>query len=301
MHTIGVDWGSTAFRAYLLADGTVVDRVEAPDGLKQIGTRSFEAVLFDHIAPWVSGVDTIWLAGMVTSRSGWVETGYLNCPADCRDLARTALPRLVRGKTLHFLPGLSQQVPVPDVMRGEEVQLCGLDLESGPQIVVMPGTHSKWVRIEAGRIQSFRTIITGELYRLLLEHSLVGQLAEGEAFDQGQFDHGVEVGFHSGAPVAAVFAARSSVLTGQVSAKAVASYLSGVLIGNEIREGGVTVGHTTQPITVIGANALVDRYMAAFSLLGHIVSRAPFDIAATGFARIAAMELSAENGLFSSP
>ena len=63
-------------------------------------------------------------------------------------------------------------------MRGEETQILGVLAASGrgDGLFVLPGTHSKWARVEAGRIVGFATFMTGEVFAALKDHSLLGRL-----------------------------------------------------------------------------------------------------------------------------
>ena len=284
---IGVDWGSTRLRAYrIAADGAVLDQREGADGVKSVPPGGHAAVLARHLDGWPER--RILLGGMVTSRGGWVETPYVPCPADAAQVAGAAIRRREGGRDLRFLAGVSlgEGPAITDVMRGEEVQIFGLGA-AGPALVVLPGTHSKWARIEAGRVAGFRTFMTGELYDLVLRRSLAGALAEGEAPDEEAFASGVREGAATGAPAAALFSARPRVLAGALPPSGVAAFLSGLLIGNEVREADLLLGAPGGDVALLGAPELQDRYARALSILGRAARLAPPDAAATGFARLA--------------
>src|SRR5690606_32525290 len=136
------------------ADGAVLDEVSSDDGiLSAAAGRGFRAV-FDHVAgPWLADhPDSVVLAaGMIGSRQGWREAPYIACPAGFTELGEGLVWLDEHGLSLGLVPGLSAQHAdgVPDVMRGEEVQVFGaldaLGLDDG--LFVLPGTHSKWVRV----------------------------------------------------------------------------------------------------------------------------------------------------------
>lgn len=287
MSFIGVDWGSSSFRAYLFDADRILDRVSAEDGLKNLNGRTFENVLEGHVGQWFDQVDDIFLSGMVTSRTGWVETSYVPCPTRIDGLMERAIRRSVFGKTLWFLPGLCQLEPAPDVMRGEELQLCGLDAHTGRRFAVLPGTHSKWACLDGETVTGFRTIVTGELYELLLRGSLTGQIAKGEEHCPQAFFKGVEDGAGSTHPITSIFALRAGVLLDELPANAVASRLSGLLIGNEIREAQDLYGPIQVPIIVLGRSGLVSLYQQALTHLGFDVSVADHDTTPRGFMRAA--------------
>src|SRR5262249_746446 len=142
---------------------------------------------------------------------------------------------------VRLVPGLMHRGSdgAPDVMRGEETQLIGLAgrLGDSPQIVVLPGTHSKWAVIEGGRILSFATYLTGELFGLLVERSILGRLMTERADDPAAFDRGVaRTAIDGHAILGSLFSARSLGLLGDLPGSSLYSYLSGLLIGAEIAE-----------------------------------------------------------------
>lgn len=288
MNRIGVDWGSTSLRAYLYApDGTVAGQRSDRRGIRSVAAGDFEIVFGDFLAGWLVPGSKVALAGMVTSRNGWVETPYVECPARLDDLKDALRPLQVADADLVFVPGLCRRAPEPDVMRGEETQLLGLDAADGRErIVVMPGTHAKWVLLRRDRIESFRTCMTGELYELLLAHSLIGRIAEGDGFSAAAFAAGVERGHGSATPVCDLFGARAGVLTAAIQPGDVASYLSGLLIGNEIREGLAAFGAPAGAVELVGAKLLSERYAQALQQLGIACRSAPEDVAARGLWRV---------------
>ena len=160
---VSVDWGTSAFRARLAAaDGAVLDAVEAEVGAIGLATGAHEAFLEARIGGWMRRFPRlpIALSGMVGSRQGWVEAPYVSCPAGAAEIAAamTTVPATRIGRVV-VVPGLSvrDQRGAPDVMRGEETQILGALAASGRAdgLFVLPGTHSKWARVEAGRIVDF--------------------------------------------------------------------------------------------------------------------------------------------------
>jgi 2-dehydro-3-deoxygalactonokinase len=228
---------------------------------------------------------------MVGSRTGWVEADYVPCPADLAGLSSGATRFAIDGHPAAILPGVSCRNPEghADVMRGEEVQILGAGRLTaiGDALVCIPGTHSKWARLEGGALTGFRTFVTGELYELLRRRSLVGALAEGDGFDPAAFGQGVDYGTR--APLAhAVFSARADVLTGGMAAAAVSSYLSGLLIGAELagrpEAGGAEV-------VLLAAGVLAERYRAAFEVVGLPFRPIDAEAATIGGLALAAREL----------
>lgn len=275
---VALDWGTSSLRAYLMgADGAAVldSRAEAW-GVMQVPGGDF-AVAFEQVtgawrARW-PGLKAI-AAGMIGSAQGWVQVPYCLCPAGDDELAAALAP--VCGGALHIVPGIAQFGDRPDVMRGEETQIAGA-LEQHPglaakSLLVLPGTHSKWVRVVDGKVRDFATYMTGELFAVLRDHSLLGRPAKdaGRAPDpaaaEAAFVRGLVTARDSAPGVAPLlFSARAMVMAGRMTADASLAYLSGLLIGEELRCG---LMGGARPLALIGEAPLCRRYAAALRLFG---------------------------------
>jgi len=264
-------WGGKGMTAWLLGEGGVVlDKITSELGLKAVENRDFSAALRGACAPWLGRNPALpfVLSGMVGARGGWQEVPYASCPLDLDDLVRSAA-RLYAGMSpVMLLPGaiFRRADGHADVMRGEELQVLGIAGTLGihDASVVIPGTHAKSAIIERGRLVSFKTYATGELFDLLMSGGLVGGLAQGNDFDAWAFEDGVRRGAAETLSHA-IFAARASVLGDHLKAGSVASYLSGVLIGAEL---GDLVAAPDQPILLLASGLLADRYGMALDALG---------------------------------
>lgn len=285
---IGVDWGSTAFRAWLFEAGACTAAFRDPEGgLRAVTEHDFAGHLEARLLPWFRSGTTVLLSGMVTSRNGWVETPYLHCPAAPQGLVGQAVWRDHLGMRLGFLPGVCQSTPVADVMRGEEMQILGATRAHPDVLVVLPGTHSKWVRLSGGRIAAFRTFLTGELFHLLLSQSLVGRLASGRAPHPPCFAAGLAASGRTSL-LADVFEARAGVLLGSLPAEGVADFLSGLMIGTELRAGLEAFATGGERPLLVGDPALCGRYADALATLGRGCDTAGPEAARDGFAVLAA-------------
>lgn len=268
LNKIGVDWGSSSFRAYRYDHQCqLIDKLESSTGIKHVAEGAFEQTLFALIGHWLKPGDMVLLSGMITSRNGWIETPYVSTPAAPSSLVAHCVTREVRKINLYFLPGLSQIQPRPDVLRGEELQLFGATQTMENALVVMPGTHSKWAQLRLGEVIAFQTIVTGELFDVLLNNTLVGQLANEKRLYTETFKDGVKRGFESDKIISELFQCRASVLLGELTEHEVHSYLSGLLIGNEIREGLTNTQNDLENIVLVGSDTLCERYQSAFESL----------------------------------
>jgi 2-dehydro-3-deoxygalactonokinase len=255
---IALDWGTTSLRAYKLAAGDqVLEQRALTSGVMQLpkvarmiaGQRcddGFELAFDEACGDWLDaqpGLPVI-ACGMVGSAQGWREASYCETPADVAQLGQALVTlRSRRGVDVHIVPGVIQRSRLPNVMRGEETQVLGAlpqlpDGAGNDVLIGLPGSHSKWVQVADGCIVHFDTFMTGELFAVLSQHSILGRTQErGAAFDVDAFDRGVQVALSAEGeigPLSTLFSARSLGLTGELSSRAQPDYLSGLLIGHEL-------------------------------------------------------------------
>ncbi len=287
-HCIALDWGTSSFRAYLLdAEGHVRERREAAAGILSVKDGAFDAEMEKHIADWSVELPVI-ASGMITSRQGWVEVPYVKCPAGAGELASGMLEHhSARSRPIHFVPGMSRHSAdgVPDVMRGEEVQVIGA-LAGGDELLVAPGTHSKWIDARDGVIFDFSTYMTGEMFAVLRQHSILGRLMSEGGHDDKAFDKGLAAGFREpGALLHTLFSTRTLGLFGQLPEAALASYLSGMLIGAETGH-AVSLRKGVRSCIILASQALGQLYVRALRLAGIEARLAEPDVVVKGLYRI---------------
>jgi 2-dehydro-3-deoxygalactonokinase len=294
---IAIDWGSSSFRAYLMApDGEVLDQVASGDGIGSVAAGAYPATLKRLTSRWLEAHLSLPIiaSGMVGSRHGWREAAYVKCPAGPRDVAAHLMQVEADGRRVHLAAGLSyaDDTGQPDVMRGEETEIFGI-ADAGARLIVLPGSHSKWAKVDGDRIAAFKTFVTGELFAALRDHTVAGAFARaapakkpGEAFALGVGRGATAATCEAKSGVIGLlFGARSLPLTGALAESDAGEYLSGLLIGAEIGEARrLFPGEAPH---VAGAEALVERYLAAFEALGVPARAAPKRAAARGLFRIA--------------
>ncbi|RYF65673.1 MAG: 2-dehydro-3-deoxygalactonokinase, partial [Comamonadaceae bacterium] len=270
MTLVAIDWGTSSLRgARIDAAGRVLDERSAPRGILTVPAGGFAAVFSDLFGDWMRQSDTQCLiSGMAGSRQGWVEAPYCACPADVQAVASQVID--IEPGRIAMVPGLSDlHDGVPDVMRGEEVQIFGAMALTGQHsgVFVLPGTHNKWVQVEAGRVMGFRTFMTGEFYALLSQQSILARTLDAQApLDEAAFVQGLQRARQGGAGLLHhAFGVRTQALFHQMPEAALASYLSGLLIGEELRAQALDAA---QPVVLVGGAALTQRYALALDALG---------------------------------
>lgn len=294
---IGIDWGTSRRRAFRFdEDGQVAERREDDQGIMAVSDGQFSQACTALIGDWMTRASavSVLLSGMIGSRQGWLEAPYVECPADLDSLARgLAVLPAPDGVRMAIVPGLSDRSAdgVPDVMRGEEAEIVGAlpDSVDTPVMVVLPGTHSKWALVTGGRVERFATFMTGEVYGVLRQHSLLGRLMTGTEADAQAFDAGVARGLTAGPELLnRLFSVRTEGLFGRIDGASLADYLSGLLIGAELA-GAESLFPEAAGVEalLVGAPALADRYAAAMAKTGRSARAAPPDGAARGLWRIA--------------
>jgi len=268
-HLIAVDWGTSSLRGALLDEaGRVLEEKSAPLGILNIANGDFAGVFAAQFAGWMKPAGSLCLiSGMAGSRQGWVEAPYVSCPAGPAELAK-ALHWIERGR-IALVPGLSDtQREVPDVMRGEEVQIFGAMRLAGltDGLFVLPGTHSKWATVRDGKVMGFRTFMTGEVFGLFAQHSILARTLSADApLDEAAFLQGVARAGNGEGLLHNAFGVRSLALFDRLPPAPSASYLSGLLIGEELAQQKI---HPNGEVIVIGAPALTARYAVALGKMG---------------------------------
>lgn len=261
---IAVDWGTSNLRAYAMSQtDQVVAEASSEQGMAKLESHQFEDALLNLIQPWLSDtrVTPVYACGMVGARQGWVEAPYRSVP--CRpvcDQGMIVAPTHSSQVQVHILPGLSQSTPA-DVMRGEETQLAGL-LHSDPELsstICLPGTHCKWVSMTEGVVISFRTFMTGELFSLLSQQSVLRHGMTGDQWDKDTFlDCALATVEKPMSVNSRLFSLRAEGLLHDLEPMKARSMLSGMLIGQEL--GAVRDLWSSQSVIIVGADQLSTLY-----------------------------------------
>ena len=272
MRLVAVDWGTSSLRGALLdADGTVLEEQSHPRGILSVSPGGFAEVFASLFTEWMRPAGTRCLiSGMAGSQQGWVEAPYCACPAGLDEVAGQIID--IEPGSPHriaIVPGLFvEHDGVPDVMRGEEVQILGAMALTGRRdgLFVLPGTHNKWARTQFGRVTSFRTFMTGEFYALLSQHSILARTLDASApLDEAAFLPGVAQADNGHGLLHNAFGTRTLALFSRMSKAELASYLSGLLIGEELRTQSL---QAASEVVLIGAPALTRRYALALGAAG---------------------------------
>ena len=297
---IAVDWGTTHLRAFAMgnpakASGIMAEAV-SDDGMGRLARQDFEPALLRLIGGWLNPdhVTPVIACGMVGSRQGWFEAPYraVPCPPlDAGGMVRVPVadPRL----TVQIVPGLKQASPA-DVMRGEETQIAGaLALSPGfDGVICLPGTHSKWVHVSAGEVVSFQTFMTGEMFALLSEQSVLRHGVATEGWDDAGFDAALSETLSRPERIGArLFGLRAEGLIAGLSPGVARARLSGLLIGLELA--GARAYWLGQPMLIVGAtrlSALYARALAAQRVRARPVSAKETVLAGLSAARLSAVE-----------
>jgi len=269
MSLVAVDWGTSSLRGALLDDaGRVLEEKTAPRGILTVPAGGFAAVFDSIFGAWMQRAGSFCLtSGMAGSQQGWAEAAYEACPAGLPDLARRLC--WIESGRIAIVPGLcDERGGVPDVMRGEEVQIFGAIQLTGlaTGLFVLPGTHNKWATVRDGRVTGFRTCMTGEFYALLSQHSILARTLQADApLEEAAFLQGVACAGNGEGLLHNAFGARTLGLFRRMAPPALASYLSGLLIGEELRAQPL---EGVRDVVLIGVPALTTRYALALNAVG---------------------------------
>jgi 2-dehydro-3-deoxygalactonokinase len=275
---IAIDWGTSSLRgARFDAQGHKLDERSFARGILTVPAGEFPSVLDQCFGDWLQDSAALCLlSGMVGSRQGWQEAPYCPCPAGFAELGQHLLwlqagrMAIVPGLSVQHSDGLPANFPIAqhDVMRGEEIQIFGALSLTGlhDATVVLPGTHSKWAQVEGGHVSRFRSFMTGEVYALLSQHSILARTLPVDApWHEDTFTQAVLLAQRTPSVLSSIFATRTLALFDTLPAEQHPSFLSGLLIGEELR---AMQAHSSGALLLVGNATLTHRYQCALQALG---------------------------------
>ena len=269
---IAADWGTTHMRAWAIGDtDNVLAYRESNEGMKDLQQNEFEPVLLRLIENWLDDnkVTNVMACGMVGAKQGWVETPYLKVP--CVPIDNSQLTIASTKNThikVYLVPGVMQHQPA-DIMRGEETQIAGF-INENPNfngVVCLPGTHAKWVSIKDRHITNFKTYMTGELFGVISNHTLIRHSTSIKGWNQASFEIGVREGFENPGSIGSdLFSLRSESIVNDLDRDEARSRLSGLLLGLELN--GAQSYWKNNNVTLIGSELLSNNYHQGLKILG---------------------------------
>jgi len=269
---IAADWGTTHIRAWAIGEeDNVLAFRESNEGMKDLQQNEFEPVLLKLIESWLDDtkVTTVMACGMVGSKQGWVETPYLKTPCVPIDNQQLTIATTKDNRIkVNFVPGVMQNNSA-DIMRGEETQIAGF-INKNPDfngVVCLPGTHTKWVNVKEGQITSFKTFMTGELFGVISNHTLIRHSISIKGWNQAGFEAGIHEGFNNPGSIASnLFSLRAESIVNDLDRDQARSTLSGLLLGVELN--GAQTFWENSNVIIIGSQLLSDNYHQGLKILG---------------------------------
>ena len=269
---IAADWGTTHMRAWAIGEeDNVLAFRESNEGMKDLQQNEFEPVLLRLIESWLdeAKVTTVMACGMVGAKQGWVETPYLKTPCIPIDNSQLTVATTSDGRIrVNLVPGVMQNKPA-DIMRGEETQIAGF-ININPDfngVVCLPGTHAKWVSIKDREIKNFKTFMTGELFGVISNHTLIRHSISIKGWNHASFEIGVHEGFKNPGSIASnLFSLRSESIVNDSDRYEARSRLSGLLLGLELN--GAQSYWKNNNVTLIGSELLSNIYYQGIEILG---------------------------------
>lgn len=288
---LGVDWGTSTLRVWAVADSQkVLQSAESDQGMSALQPGAFEAALLSLVSQWLPSkcVMPVIACGMVGARQGWVEAPYVSVP--CKPLnAGSMVTAATHDPRLHVrvVPGLSQADP-PDVMRGEETQIAGYLATHADFVGVLclPGTHTKWVRVDRGSVLGFSTFMSGELFAILSTHSTLRYGMSCDGWNESMFLEQLARTLKQPEMLtASLFGIRARSLLQELPGGSAQAALSGLLLGIELA-GTRSLWHDSHTV-IIGKDTLAERYATALASQGaSATTHSGEELVLTGLARM---------------
>jgi len=257
-----VDWGTSNFRAVLMDKNySVVDSISTNDGMLSLERDEFHPFLIQILDKWILENTNIkiYMSGMVGSMNGWLETKYLTCDVSLSDLSSNLVKIPNIKEQIFIVPGVKiQKDGLIDLMRGEEIQIFGAikKLNLKDAILILPGTHSKWVEVKDEKIVDFKTNMTGEVFSVMSTHTILAKSIKSKVFNEKAFDKGVELSLKNEGILSHMFQARSQ--ANDIGEDGVYSFLSAIVIGSEIKQ--MHSYFLPKSVIIVGTSVLNDLY-----------------------------------------
>jgi 2-dehydro-3-deoxygalactonokinase len=285
---IAINWGTSNFRAFRIGSkGTLEAEKTSSRGALSVPSGGFLDALMAEVGDWIrAGEEKVLMSGMVGARRGWKEVPYISVPATLEKVAGAVVSLQIDCLDARIVPGLigADECGIPEVMRGEETEIFGCEGGSPSHSnLCLPGTHTKWVRMEDARIAAFTTCMTGDLYKAIREGSILRSFAGQDPIDDAAFLLGVARSRQAGALAHHLFCVRTLLLTARIAESSASSYLSGLLIGHEVK----TMAREGESVHLIGDAALCSLYARALAEFDVQSSVEPAGADLRGLTRIA--------------
>lgn len=269
---VAADWGTSHLRLWPMGKNDApLCRIDSGKGMSSLKPAEYEPALLDLLQPYLQGGKALEVicCGMAGSRQGWAEAPYAAAPCVPPSFATATLAPVRDARVrVHILSGVKQSNPA-DVMRGEETQIAGV-LAQQPGfdgVICLPGTHTKWVSVQNGEITGFATFLSGELFQLASEHSVLRHTLSRKGWDTGAFEAGCREGAASPERLAnALFGLRAGALLNGLDPVAARSRASGYIIGMETA--AMRDEWLDRPVVIVGENEIAQAYASALNLHG---------------------------------
>lgn len=264
------DWGTSSLRLWAMdRQGGVVAERRSDSGMGTLSPGHYAPELQRHLSAMAVARDIpVLICGMAGAAQGWQEAPYLTVPTDSAALAEGAIRVSGQARDVRIIPGVAQRDTArPDVIRGEETILHSLVRDGvWNGIVCLPGTHSKWARIAAGRLAGFRTMMTGEMFALLGSQSILRHTVASESWSDDDFMDAVRTAYSDpSCALSGLFGLRAGPLLFGDAAAQGTSRLSGLMIGAEIAS---CLDEDGGPLYLAATGTMASHYAAALTGLG---------------------------------
>jgi len=271
-----VDWGTTNFRASLIdSNDNTIDSISSNDGMMRFSKDEFHPFLIKQLSSWLQKDKSlkIFMSGMVGSLNGWLETKYLHCDVTLDELSQNLVQIPNIEESIYIVPGVKTlKNDLVDLMRGEEIQIFGALKENNIKdcVLILPGTHSKWAQVQNEKIVDFKTNMTGEIFNTLGEHTILAKSIESKELNLDSFEKGLLLSQENGGLLNQVFQVRAQAK--DIGEYNVYSFLSGILIGHEIKE--MNTLFTVKSVLIVGnstLNSLYEKALKTYDIQSSVV------------------------------
>lgn len=248
---IALDMGTTNTRAYLLdGKGNIIKTSKQNIGAGESAKCLSKQPIINAVKTCIEelcnceNISAVIASGMITSGLGLKEVPHLIAPVSTEDIADNMVEESypeIADIPFWFVPGVKNNTDIDDemdMMRGEETESVALIERAQDAVYILPGSHTKFVSVKGGVIESCLTTLTGELLAVITKDTVAAQAVEHKFADIRFFNKEYLLKGYNAAEkygiARAVFGTRILRVLSDVDANTAAWYLLGAVLQGDI-------------------------------------------------------------------
>ena len=224
-------------------------------------------------------IECIIASGMITSALGLLEIEHLHVPVSLEKFSKNIKKIKFFEFEIHLITGIKvekkyfreEHLKSIDVIRGEEVEVFGILEEikvEEPTLVILPGSHNKFIEVSDGNIVDLLTTMSGEIYDVMTRYTILKTSVDEKFADKIEKKYlslgnraGRKYGINQGS-----FMLRGLDLSEKLTINEKSNYLLGLVLSEDISS--------------LEKNGYLTKYKKIIIAGGNIIARGLFELLA---------------------